>query len=166
MSVSELSLVTKSSEETVSLARRLGEEYNNTSLFLLSGEFGAGKTTFLKGLVAGIARGRNKEVTANELNGLMQQVKSPSYTLINEYHIGEHCVYHCDLYRFQSESDIDFFEFEDIISDTRHTLLIEWAEQLSVVEALTRNVQSMKISVRYRESENERRITITPLQRV
>src|SRR6185295_19100861 len=82
--------ITHSAEETFDLAERTGAQLNARAVFLLSGDLGAGKTVFAKGLAAGL------EIDPAE-------VTSPSFTLINEY-AGRRRLYHIDLYRLDREA--------------------------------------------------------------
>lgn len=69
--------------------QRLGEFFGKTlpegSVLLLQGDLGAGKTTFVRGVAAGL--------------GIATNIVSPTFTLINEYHCGRLPLYHLDLYR-------------------------------------------------------------------
>src|SRR2546428_10563225 len=82
-------LVTRSPEETFALARRIGEQLKGGEIFLLTGELGAGKTLFAKGMAAGL--GIDPE-----------DVTSPSFTLVN-IHQGRLRFYHIDLYRLDGD---------------------------------------------------------------
>src|SRR5208282_1890944 len=78
--------VTHSPEETVLFGRELAVHLQPPCLVLLEGDLGAGKTTLVKGIVAGLGAASEDEVT------------SPSFTLVHEYgSVGK--VFHADLYR-------------------------------------------------------------------
>lgn len=109
------SLATKDAEQTKRIGKRLSgllEPGTNIGLF---GELGAGKTQ----LVKGIARGLHIEE---------DEVVSPSFGLINVYE-GDKKLYHVDLYRLESESEIATLGLEDYIFD-EEICIIEWADRL------------------------------------
>jgi tRNA threonylcarbamoyladenosine biosynthesis protein TsaE len=108
-------VVTRSEAETIRTAKELAGGFRGTEIVLLSGELGAGKTVFAKGLAAGLGvedAGR---------------VCSPSYTLINVYK-GRVPVYHIDLYRLERGSEIRDLGWEDYLGEG--VVIIEWAERL------------------------------------
>jgi tRNA threonylcarbamoyladenosine biosynthesis protein TsaE len=107
--------VTCSPEETFDLARRIGEQLNQRTVFLLTGDLGAGKTVFAKGLAAGLGI---------EPSG----VTSPSFTLIN-IHEGRLRLYHIDLYRLES-GDRQDLGLDEIFAEPGSVAVVEWAERL------------------------------------
>src|SRR5579875_3867303 len=112
--VPDLEILTHSAEETIEQGRALGARLKPPVLILLSGELGAGKTTFTKGLVAGL--GADDEVT------------SPTFTLIHKYDRGPRA-YHVDLYRITDARDLGTLGMEDIFSETA-AVIVEWPEKL------------------------------------
>jgi tRNA threonylcarbamoyladenosine biosynthesis protein TsaE len=108
--------VTHSPEETVRFGRELAERLRPPCLVLLEGDLGAGKTTLVKGLVAGLGAAREEDVT------------SPSFTLIHEYG-ADRRVYHADLYRIEGARDLATLGFDEL-SNQPATLLVEWADKL------------------------------------
>ena len=93
---------TRSPEETIAFGRDLAKELQPPCLVLIEGELGSGKTTLVKGLVAGLGAGREEEVT------------SPSFTLVHEYG-GAHKVYHVDLYRVETEAELATLGLEELL---------------------------------------------------
>ena len=83
-----LEVITRSAEETFELGRKVGLAINGRAVVLLSGDLGAGKTIFAKGLAAGL------EIDPAD-------VTSPSFTLVNSYE-GRLRMYHIDLYRLDT----------------------------------------------------------------
>jgi len=108
--------ITHSTEETFALAKSIGDQLKGGETFLLSGELGAGKTVFAKGLAAGLGI----EPT---------EVTSPTFTLINA-HEGRLRFYHIDLYRLESAAHRDL-GLEEIFDDDKAVTVIEWAERLN-----------------------------------
>ncbi|MDQ1310314.1 MAG: tRNA threonylcarbamoyladenosine biosynthesis protein TsaE [Pseudomonadota bacterium] len=80
----------------------------------LSGELGAGKTTLVAGLLAGL--------------GHAGPVRSPTYTLIEPYRLAGRDLYHCDLYRLRDPADLDDLGLRDLAVE-RSVLLVEWPER-------------------------------------
>lgn len=131
--------VTHSPEETFELARSIGEQLRGGEIFLLSGELGAGKTVFAKGIAAGL------DIDPSG-------VTSPTFTLINA-HEGRLRFYHVDLYRLDSAAHRNL-GLEEVFDDEKAVTVIEWAERLTVVVAGATEVEMFYVS------NSERRIVI------
>ncbi len=101
----------------------------------LSGELGAGKTTFTRGFMQ-----------ACNYDGA---VKSPTYTLIETYstQVGEVC--HLDLYRLEDPEELDFIGFRDLL-EAENILLIEWPERVAAVADLA----TVQVQLEHRDSES------------
>jgi tRNA threonylcarbamoyladenosine biosynthesis protein TsaE len=108
-------VTTRSEEETFRLAEKMASGFAGKEIVLLSGELGAGKTVFAKGIAAG-AGVRN-----------VHEVCSPSYTLVNVYE-GKHRIFHIDLYRLDREAEIRDLGWEDYLGEG--IVIVEWAEKL------------------------------------
>jgi tRNA threonylcarbamoyladenosine biosynthesis protein TsaE len=108
--------VTHSPEETVSFGHELAVYLQPPCLVLLQGDLGAGKTTLIKGIVAGLGAAGEDEVT------------SPSFTLVHEYG-SSGTVYHADLYRIEGARDLATLGLEEL-SGQAATVLVEWGEKL------------------------------------
>jgi tRNA threonylcarbamoyladenosine biosynthesis protein TsaE len=108
--------VTHSPEETVLLGREIAVHLQPPCLVLLQGDLGAGKTTLVKGIVAGLGAASEDEVT------------SPSFTFVHEYGAPGR-VYHADLYRIEGDRDLATLGLEDLSSQAA-TVLVEWGEKL------------------------------------
>jgi tRNA threonylcarbamoyladenosine biosynthesis protein TsaE len=106
--------VTHSPDETILLGRELAAHLQPPCVVLLEGDLGAGKTTLVKGIVAGLGAAREDEVT------------SPSFTLVHEYG-SEGRVYHADLYRIEGARDLATLGLEEFAAAT---VLVEWGEKL------------------------------------
>jgi tRNA threonylcarbamoyladenosine biosynthesis protein TsaE len=108
-------IISRSEDETIRAAEELAADFKGKEVVLLSGELGAGKTVFAKGLAAGLGVADTSRVC------------SPSYTLVNIYK-GRVPVFHIDLYRLEKEFEIMDLGWEDYLDEG--VVLIEWAERL------------------------------------
>jgi tRNA threonylcarbamoyladenosine biosynthesis protein TsaE len=109
---------THSADETTELGRRLASELRPGSVVLLRGELGAGKTTLVKGIAEGFHAAEADLVT------------SPTFTLIHEYRGAQVTLYHIDLYRVDTQRELDTLALDDLM-DTNNILLIEWGEKFA-----------------------------------
>jgi len=123
--------VTRSAEETFALARNIGEQLNGGEVFLLTGDLGAGKTVFAKGLAAGLGIDPG-------------DVTSPTFTLVNS-HEGRLRFYHIDLYRLDAGAH-QGLGLEEIFDDQAAVTAVEWAERLSLVPARSTVVKMSDMS--------------------
>ncbi len=106
--------ISRSESETIKIAQNFAQSLVPGSVVALSGELGAGKTVFARG-VAGYLE-------------VKQQVTSPTFTLINEY-CGTIPLYHMDLYRLNNLPEIEDIGVEDYFYSDG-ICLVEWAEKL------------------------------------
>ncbi len=108
---------TQSAEETFELAYQIGEAITASTVFLLHGDLGAGKTVFAKGIAAGL------DIDPAE-------VSSPTFTIINQYD-GRMRLYHLDLYRIEGEMDeLRELGLEETLNEQNAVVVIEWPERL------------------------------------
>jgi tRNA threonylcarbamoyladenosine biosynthesis protein TsaE len=136
---------THSAEETIAFGRSLATELTPPLLILLRGDLGAGKTTLVKGIAEGFAAAAADDVT------------SPTFTLVHEYRGTRATLYHIDLYRVDTERELETLGLDDL-TGPESILLIEWGEKFP------RFVRERNIEiVLERVDENERRIQITGL---
>ena len=109
---------THSAEETTDLGRRLAADLKPGSIVLLRGDLGAGKTTMVKGIAEGFQAAKAEDVT------------SPTFTLIHEYRGPAVTLYHIDLYRIDTQRELDTLALDDLMT-SQSILLIEWGEKFA-----------------------------------
>lgn len=107
---------THSADETTDLGRQLAAQLKPGSVVLLRGDLGAGKTTMVKGIVEGFNAAEAEAVT------------SPTFTLIHEYRGPHVTLYHIDLYRIDTQRELDTLALDDLMTP-ESILLIEWGEK-------------------------------------
>lgn len=111
----DATLHTRNSEETVALGRWLGARVKPGWVIGLSGDLGAGKTTFTRGL----AEGAGADPAG---------VTSPTFTFLHVYH-GRIPVYHLDLYRLDSESQVRDLGVDEFVGGDG-VAVVEWFENV------------------------------------
>ena len=111
-------IVTSSAEETIAYGRALAAELVPPLLVLLRGDLGAGKTTLVKGIAEGFQAAPASEVT------------SPTFTLVHEYRSPRAILYHIDLFRIDTERELETLALDDLLAPDS-ILLIEWGEKFS-----------------------------------
>jgi tRNA threonylcarbamoyladenosine biosynthesis protein TsaE len=135
--------ITCSAEETIAFGRKLAADLLPPLIVLLRGDLGAGKTTFVKGIAEGFEAARADDVT------------SPTFTLLHEYRGPRTTLYHIDLYRIDTERELETLGLEDLIAPDC-ILLIEWGEKFPRLQRDT----NVEIALE-RVGETERRIQVT-----
>lgn len=113
--------ICRSPEETFDLGEKLGESLNGGEVVLLSGGLGAGKTLFTKGVLYALRYD-------------VDEVTSPSFTLVNFYKTEKFGVYHIDFWRLDENSDVtSAVGLEEILEDEAAVVIIEWSERLKEI---------------------------------
>lgn len=109
--------ISKCEQDTIEFASKFASKLNKSDIIVLSGELGSGKTKFVQGVLKHF--------------GLEDEISSPTFTIVNEYHAKEANIYHFDVYRL---ADVDEFYamggeeyFENGIC------FIEWGEMIESI---------------------------------
>lgn len=126
--------ISNSEQDTMNLAKKLASLLHNGDIVVLSGDLGSGKTKFVEGFLSYF--------------NLCDEISSPTFTIVNEYHKENTHIYHFDVYRLSSPD-----EFYAIGGDQyfqNGICLIEWGEQ--ILEALPKEYLHISFS---RDFQNE-----------
>ena len=136
-------IFTLSTVETEAVGRSLALDLvgmgRHTAFIALYGDLGVGKTAFVRGFTSAVCESA--------------RVKSPTYTVVNEYRGGKVPVFHFDMYRIESDDDLYSTGFYDYIDEG--IILSEWSENIPF--AIPKEHISVKIE---KDGEDKRRITI------
>ncbi|MGY6276538.1 tRNA (adenosine(37)-N6)-threonylcarbamoyltransferase complex ATPase subunit type 1 TsaE [Methylomonas sp. MgM2] len=101
------------SDETEAFGAALGKALPKKCLLFLYGELGAGKTTLMRGLLREAGYGG--------------PVRSPTYSLVEEYHLPDRVVFHFDLYRLKDPEELEWLGINDYLSQDA-LCCIEWPQ--------------------------------------
>jgi tRNA threonylcarbamoyladenosine biosynthesis protein TsaE len=107
---------TRDAQETESLGAALGKTLRAGDVVVLTGDLGAGKTTFAKGVARAL--------------GVREPVTSPTFTIVQEYD-GDLPVAHVDVYRLERVQELHDLGFEELLDG--RVVLIEWGESVAAV---------------------------------
>lgn len=107
-------------DDTTRAGAFLAAQLRGGDAIALIGDLGAGKTTFVAGLVAALGAGT---------------AQSPTFSLVNEYPGGRLLVWHVDLYRIEREAELVELGLDELIGDPRGVVLVEWADRYDVMPA-------------------------------
>ena len=95
------------------LAARLAPMLSAGGVIFLIGDLGAGKTTFARALLGAL--------------GVDTRIKSPTYSLIESYAVGDLAIHHLDLYRIADAGELEWLGLADLTAEP-YLLLVEWPE--------------------------------------
>ena len=136
-----MEFVTNSERETEELGARLAERLGPGAVIAFTGDLGAGKTAFTRGLARGL--------------GISDRVTSPTFTIVNEYEGGRLPLFHFDMYRLSSSDELFDIGWEDYLA-RGGVCAVEWSENVS--DALEEGTVSVEIC--RGSCENQRVITV------
>ena len=136
----------------INTTKKLAEDFINHlkkgSFVCLYGEVGVGKTTFVKHFINAYQRYKNIQIT---------EVTSPTFSLLNEYQIGELIIKHYDLYRLRSKSELKSLDLFEMNKNT--ITFIEWPELIDKKKLLN----NVDLTFSYKNNLDNRFIEISGL---
>ena len=132
---------THSESETETVGEALAATLSPGTVIAFTGDLGAVKTAFTRGLARGL--------------GIGERVTSPTFTIVNEYEGGRLPLFHFDMYRLESSEELFDIGWEDYLR-RGGVCAVEWSEK--VADAL---VGALRVDIRRGEGERDRVITVT-----
>lgn len=132
-------------KDTISLGKKLGKILKSGDIICLLGDLGTGKTHFVKGIAEGL--------------DIVDNITSPTFSIVNEYHSGRLNLYHFDVYRVNDPDEIEAIGFDEyIFSDA--VSIIEWSNyieelipeehiEINIEKDISQGINFRKISINY-----------------
>lgn len=136
-------IVIKNLKQLGALAKKFAKLLRGGEVILLNGDLGAGKTTFTRLVLRAL--------------GVRDEVTSPTFTIMREYHTKKFDIYHFDMYRIEDANEVTEFGLEDYIysGSGKSLVFIEWSENIK--EILKGKFIEINISIL---DENSRKFVI------
>ena len=134
--------ITNSAQQTEQLGEKLGRILTPGTVLAYTGDLGAGKTAFTRGLAKGLE--------------IPERITSPTFTIVNEYEGGRLPLFHFDMYRLGSSDELFDIGWEDYLV-RGGVCAVEWSENVEDVL----DADTIRVDIRRGESDDQRRITIT-----
>ena len=133
--------ISNSEQDTMNFAKKLASYLKKGDVIVLSGELGCGKTKFTEGIL--------------KYFGLENEISSPTFTIVNEYHRDKNNIYHFDVYRLSDVEEFYAVGGEEYF--TNGICILEWGE--IVEEALPKDYLKLEF-FKDKENDNKRIINI------
>ena len=137
-----MTYVTNSPAETEALGQRLAERLQPGDVIAYTGDLGAGKTAFTRGLARGL--------------GITERITSPTFTIVNEYQGGRLPLFHFDMYRLGSSEELFDIGWEEYLA-RGGVCAVEWSE--NVADAL--GGDAVRVDIRRGEGDSVRLVSIS-----
>ena len=137
-----MEVISNSVEDTEALGTKLAARLSPGDIVAFTGDLGAGKTAFTRGLARGL--------------GVEERVTSPTFTIVNEYEGDRLPLFHFDMYRLGSSDELFDIGWEDYLA-RGGVCAVEWSE--IVDDALEGSV--IRVDIRRGGTDSQRVITIT-----
>ena len=134
--------ITNNAQQTEELGEKLGRILTPGTVLAYTGDLGAGKTAFTRGLARGLE--------------IPERITSPTFTIVNEYEGGRLPLFHFDMYRLGSSDELFDIGWEDYLI-RGGVCAVEWSENVDDVL----DADTIRVDIRRGESDDQRRITIT-----
>ena len=142
-----MELLSHSPEDTEDIGARLAEQLEPGAVVAFTGDLGAGKTAFTRGLARGL--------------GIPDRITSPTFTIVNEYEGGRLPLFHFDMYRLGSADELFDIGWEDYLR-RGGICAVEWSE--NIADALEED--AVRVDIRRGASDQERVITIAGVSKL
>ena len=142
-----MELLSHSPEDTEDIGARLAEQLEPGAVVAYTGDLGAGKTAFTRGLARGL--------------GIPDRITSPTFTIVNEYEGGRLPLFHFDMYRLGSADELFDIGWEDYLC-RGGVCAVEWSE--NIADALEED--AVRVDIRRGASDQERVITIAGVSKL
>ena len=142
-----MELLSHSPEDTEDIGARLAEQLEPGAVVAFTGDLGAGKTAFTRGLARGL--------------GIPDRISSPTFTIVNEYEGGRLPLFHFDMYRLGSADELFDIGWEDYLR-RGGVCAVEWSE--NIADALEED--AVRVDIRRGASDQERVITIAGVSKL
>ncbi len=140
--------ILNSPQETFAYGKKLAAKLNGGDILLLSGDLGAGKTSLVKGIAAGL--------------GITKELTSPTFTLMNVYEVQSQkskvkSLVHIDTYRLKDEKELLEIGVEDYLGQSNTICAIEWPEKIA---GLLKNKKTISITLEHTQNPHQRKIEV------
>lgn len=112
--ITTIEYIAHSEQDTMALAMQIASAFPRQGIIYLSGDLGAGKTSWVRGFLQGL--------------GYRGQVKSPTYTLVEQYTVAKRVFYHFDLYRLTDPRELMELGMRDYLEENT-VCIVEWPER-------------------------------------
>ena len=137
-----MEIITNSPVETEAAGAALAQKLGPGAVIAFTGDLGAGKTAFTRGLARGL--------------GVEERITSPTFTIVNEYEGGRLPLFHFDMYRLGSADELFDIGWEDYLA-RGGVCAVEWSENID--DALEKD--AIRVDIRRGANDDQRIITIT-----
>ena len=137
-----MEIITNSPAETEAAGAALAQKLGPGAVIAFTGDLGAGKTAFTRGLARGL--------------GVEERITSPTFTIVNEYEGGRLPLFHFDMYRLGSADELFDIGWEDYLA-RGGVCAVEWSENID--DALEED--AIRVDIRRGANDDQRIITIT-----
>lgn len=134
-----LTVVTRSADETATLAQRVGALLRAGDVVVLAGQLGVGKTVFAKGIARAL--------------GITEPVVSPSFTIVRQYDDGALPLVHVDVYRLDRLQELHDIGFDDLVGGDAVTI-VEWGDRVGSILPADR----LEVSLVADETDDDTRV--------
>ena len=137
--------ISKSEKDTIAFAKNFAKNLQIGDVVILTGELGSGKTKFTEGILSYF--------------GLENEISSPTFTIVNEYHAKDFPIYHFDVYRLEDIDEFYAMGGEEYLE--QGVCLIEWGE---LIEPILPKTYYKITFQKNAEKEEERILSVEKMQ--